>query len=427
LKKLLLKHKVRSGALQFTLFISVVIALILAGALLLAYTHGVFIQQSKATINNIQLADSGITTLLKQTTLSADTIALNLPNNTEGQTLKTHLSQWGVFEKAYVVTTHRNKKFIKCSLLGSSFKSSQRAAVYLQENYNPLAVVGNTRIEGIAYLPEQGLRPGNISGNSYYGTELVYGSVKKSTIKLPELTYDYKQNLRYYLEEYKPQNSESYIALKDKVANSFNDAVKGYYSAEPIILNDVSLSGNLIIRSSSKITIKKTALLKDIIIAAPLVEVEDGVTGNFQIIASTTIKIGKKCVLSYPSALIIIKKESAETPSEDLFYNKIVIDEKSTIRGSVCYFSDFIEKNYKVNIFVSLGSSIKGEIYCEGNLELKGNVAGSVYTQQFITNEGGTVFLNHLYNAQIVSKNLPEAFGGILFKNESKSIMKWLY
>jgi len=425
--KRLLRHKVRSGALQFTVFISVVIAFILAGAILLAYTHGFFMQQSKATISNIQLADSGIAILLKQASLDNDTISLNLPNSPENQVVKMQLSRWGVFEKAYVVATNRHKRFTKCSLIGSSFKSALRPAVYLQETFNPLAVVGSTKIEGVAYLPEQGLRPGNISGNSYYGTELIYGTIKRSTVKLPELTYDYTQSLLYYLDEYKPKNSENYIALEGKVENSFANEVKGYYSPDAIILNEVSLWGNLIIRSSSKVTVKKAAFLKDIIIVAPVVELEDGVTGNFQVIANKTIKVGKKCKLSYPSALVIIKKESIETPSEDLFYNKIFIGENSIVGGSVCYLSDQIEKNYKVNILVSPNSFIRGEIYCEGNLELRGTVAGSVYTQQFITNESGTVFLNHLYNAQIISNNLPEVFGGILFKNEQKSIMKWLY
>ncbi|TRW21073.1 polymer-forming cytoskeletal protein [Flavobacterium zepuense] len=423
------QHKLRSGALQFTVFISVVIALVLAGALLLAYTHRFFLEQSKAIITTIQLADTGISALLVEKTATPDTILLNVPDVPDSQKVITHLSHWGIFEKAFVKATQGNKEFVKCCLIGSSMTAESRPALYLQETFKPLAVVGATHIEGNAYLPEQGLTTGSIAGHSYYGSEMIFGVVKKSTDSLPKLKYDYKAEINYYLKEFVPVADKGFIPVRpnSNVINSFRDPVKGYVSEGPIVLADITLIGNIVIRSAQKITIRRTALLKDIIISAPVIIIEDGVDGNFQAIASETIKVGKNCQLQYPSALILSYDGVQTGDANDLFSNKIAVDSGSTVRGSVCYFGSLADSNFKANVYISSDVTIKGEIYCQGNLELRGKVKGTVYTNQFITNEGGTVYVNHLYCATITNKELPENFGGILFENQTKSVMKWLY
>lgn len=427
--KLKWKHKLHSGALQFTVFISVVVALILAGVVLLAYTHRFFIEQSKAIVDNIQLANSGTEALKLQEFVSIDTTVLALPDVREQQAVKINLSHWGLFEKAYVKTTHRQKEFIKCSLLGTAITTLNRPALYLQDTYKPLAVVGTTRIEGNAYLSNQGVRPGNISGHSYYGTQLIYGNVKKSSTALPKLRYDYKQLLNYYLKDYMPATSGNFIFLQQnaRVINSFKEPVKGYFSEAPIVLQNISVTGNIIIRSAQKITIRKTALLKDIIVAAPVIVIEDGVAGNFQAIAITTIKVGKNCILNYPSALVIQNSDSQPVNPNDPLNNKIYIGDNTKIRGSVCFLGIINESSFSVNIYISQKAIIKGEIYCEGNLELRGSVSGTVYAYQFLTNEAGTIYVNHIYDAAIISTALPESFGGILMENQTKSVMKWLY
>lgn len=425
------KYKLYSGALQFTIFISVIVALLLAGIVLLVYTHRYFIQQSKFIIENIELSDSGTIALLQQQEISTDTISLTLPEATEKQSVKMHLSYWGIFEKAHVYVKNHEKEFIKCSLLGTGIKSTDRPALYLQETYKPLVVVGTSKIAGKTYLPQQGIRPGNINGHSYYGSQLIYGATENSTTEMSELSYNYKELLNYYLKEFKPLAATHYLDLMPgtKHIHSFKEGSKGLFSESTIVLENISLSGNIIIRSSEKIVIKATANLRDIILAAPEIVIEDGVQGNFQAIADTSIKVGQNCKLYYPSALILLEKESHPSSPIDLSHNKIVIDKSSIVKGSVCFFKNIstTDTNYKVNVYVSEGSAIKGEVYCEGNLELKGNVTGTVYTNQFIANEGGTIFVNHIYNGTITGGELPEDFGGILFKNESKTVVKWLY
>lgn len=426
--KKLKRHKLFSGALQFTIFIGVVVALLLAGLVMLENTHNFFIEQSKATIENIQLANSGVNYLINDGQQSNDTITIESVSN-ENQTLQGNLSKWGIFEKAVVKATNRKKIFYKSALLGTNMISSKRPTLYLQDNYKPLVVVGNTILRGTVLIPSQGINPGYIAGESFYGKELVQGIIKKSNTLLPKLKKDYKEELELLLKN-NNFNQNNFISESDisKITNSFLKPTKIYYSKNSIELNNVAIVGNVIIKSDEFIRIKKSAILKDIIIIAPEIEIQDEVTGNFQVFASKKISVGKGCKLSYPSALVLIQEKESEVkavikPQE----YKITIDKNTQIIGSICYFKSIKENDFKTQLTLEQNSVVKGEVYCQGNFELKGKVVGSVFTEQFIVNAAGSIFINHVYNGEILQDNFPESFCGILFEDNTKAVAKWMY
>jgi hypothetical protein len=424
--KKLHQHKVFSGALQFTIFIGVIIALILAGLVMLQNTHNFFIQQSKASIENIQLANSGITFLKQQNNLIADTTTIDQLSDTN-QKIEVQSSQWGIYEKAIVKTTHREKIFYKSALLGTQIENSQRPTLYLQDNFKPLVVVGNAILKGIIFLPSQGVKPGYIAGESYYGKELVQGTTRNSNTKLPELKKNYKEILEGFL-QFQEFNSNRFLGGNEvlKYKNSFLKPTKVWYSKNEIVLDNNNLLGNIIIKSEQKIVIKKTAILKDIMIIAPIIVIEDDVSGNFQAIVNKQIKVGKNCKLSYPSALVFIQEKNEILDTQKL-EAPIYIDKKTEIRGSIVYFKSTKENDFKVQIMLNEETLVKGEVYCEGNVELNGKVVGSVYTEQFIVNKAGTTFINHIYNGQIVDDNFPEMFCGLVFKDNQKGVAKWMH
>jgi cytoskeletal protein CcmA (bactofilin family) len=422
--------KLKSGALQFTVFVAVLIALLLSGLMLYAYTFIYMKEQSKGAIENIQFSDTGIEYLLKHSPINNDTLIFNFAQK-ENQTIKVHLSQWGIFEKAIATSQFRKKKFVKTAIIGSLINSQNSPTLFLQETQNPLTIVGNTSIKGIAYLSSQGVKPGYIAGNSYYGSHLIYGTIKNSPPTLPKLEKNVVDALIFYLKDYKPLNQEDYINLETnkKIVNSFKVKTKGYYSKEGIILENIEITGNIIIKSDTLIRIKRSALLKDLILVAPVIEIEDGTISNFQAIASRKLTIGKDCKLSYPSALVLIQdnKNYPNQVSSNTFHNQIFIDSKTIIKGTVCYFKTQELADFQTQIVLEKEARIKGQVYCNGNFELRGTVSGSVYTKQFLANQAGSIFVNHIYNGVIENKNIPTFFGGIVLEDEPKTVIKWLY
>jgi hypothetical protein len=428
--KLKLNLKLKSGALQFTVFVAVLIALLLSGLILYAYTFIYMKEQSKGAIENIQLSSIGMSHLLKQQEFNTDTLSIDFIKN-ENQSVKVYLSPWGIFEKAFVTSQFRKKIFRKTAIIGSLINSDESPTLFLQETQNPLTVVGKTTIKGNAYLPTQGIKAGYIAGNSYYGSQLIYGAVKKSTSSLPKLNVSTLESLSFYLKEYKFLKQEDFINLMtdERIVVSFKEKTKGSYSKKTIVLENNNIAGNIIIKSDTLVRIKSTAFLKDIIVIAPIVEIEDGVIGNFQVIASKRITVGKRCKLNYPSALVLYQdnKTNVSLGSNTIFENKIFIDSGSMIRGSVLYFQTKGTPDFQTQIVLEKDTQIKGQVYCNGNFELRGTVSGSVYTKQFIANQSGSIFVNHIYNGVIENENVPTVFGGIIFENEPKTIMKWLY
>ena len=421
----ILKHKIVSGALQFTLFIGVLVALLLIGLILLTYSHQFFILQSKATIENIQLSNTGINYLLENNLNCKDTLDIE-ELTTSNQKVEVQHNLWGIFDKAVVKITNRKKVFYKVALLGTKMSALKRPALYLQENFKPLILVGKSIIKGNAFLPKQGVIPGYISGDGYTGTTLIQGQTDRSTFILPKLSLEIRRNINELLDNHLDNNIDENDLFK--TINSFTKTTKIYSRNNEILLDRNKLTGNIIIKSDKSIIIKAATVLNDVILIAPIVIFEDNVTANCQIIASKTIKIGKNCNLNYPSSLILIQKTNKLRnniiESND---NQIIIESNTIIKGTLCYFESIKEDNFKTQIVLNKDSVVKGEVFCEGNFDLKGSVIGTVYTNQFIVNRGGSLFINYIYNGKISNDLLPESFCGILFENSKKGIAKWLY
>lgn len=427
-----LKFKIKSGALQFTVFISVLIALLLAGLILYAYTFLYMKEQSKGAIENVQIADIGMQSLLDQKELNADTSKINYVKK-ENQIIKTHLSQWGVFQKGITITEFRKKKFTKTAIIGSIILADKSPTLYLQETHNALSVVGNTKIKGIAYLPIQGVNSGYIAGNSYYGSQLIYGRIEKSTSELPKPDKSLVDAVIFYQKEYKINRQEDFIDLNSslKITNSFKEKTKGFYSQNAITLENKTLIGNVIIKSETSIKIKKTAVLKDIILIAPIIEFEDETNGCVQAIASRKIIVGKRCNFSYPSALLLYQDNKNNIPDNSNYNdtpdNQIFIATGSNIKGSVSYIQTKEKLDFLTQIVLEKESKIKGQVYCNGNFDIRGTVSGSVYTKQFVANQSGSIFVNHVYNSTIENENIPPIYGGMILEQEPKTVLKWLY
>ncbi|ULC57932.1 hypothetical protein MBM09_08360 [Flaviramulus sp. BrNp1-15] len=418
--------KVKAGALQLTMFVVVVIALLLAAFIILIHTHKTFKVHTDFVLETINNADRGINYTLNNSYQLHDTISVNLEDE-DYKTLKVYRDYWGLFEKVTSMSSIKNKTFKKTALLGASQPEIDRTALYIEDNNKPLVVVGNTKIQGVTYLPKQGVRTGNISGHSYYGDQLIYGKQKTCT-EFPKLHTETLNQIKKLSRIYETVESDQFIDLSENRThkNSFYNPLQVIYSLETINLLGVNLTGHILVQSESKIIVDASANLKDIILIAPKIEVKNYVTGTFQAFASKEINVGSHCELNYPSSFILYDKTEYDENNKNLKETATIkIDKNTTIKGSLIYLGNI--KNYKSQVFIEDSATIIGEVYCNKNLELLGNVYGSVFTSGFVANQSGSAYQNHIYNGKIIVNNLPQEFVGLSFKNSKKGIVKWLY
>jgi len=421
--------KLKAGALQLILFILVVIALLLTAFILLVNTHKRFQIQADFIIEATRNADKGINYSLQNTIRLDDTTAINLKDE-DYKSLKVHRGFWGVFEKITTVSQIKSNRFQKIALIGAIQPENNRTVLYVQDNNKPLVLVGDTKIEGTAFLPKQGVKSGTISGQSYYGSQLIYGQTKVSS-NLPEVfseTITHIKSIDYLDSKIK---SHQFIAIEsgNQYINSFLKPCQVVFSNNDLYLKEISLTGNIIIQSKTKIIVEASSTLKDVVLVAPEIEIQNNVAGNFQAIASKNIIVGKSVRLDYPSALVLNEKKRISTQKiiNESITQSIIINDNSTIKGLILFLGQDQPKNYKAQIKLKEKATIIGELYCNKNTELEGTVYGTVYSNNFIANQYGSIYQNHIYNGMININELSEEYVGLTFNNSKKGVLKWLY
>ena len=179
-------YKVKAGALQFAIMISAIIAVLLSVFVVLVHSHSLFAKKSDVLIETIQQTENILLAEIQEFSKERDTI-FRVVDEEKNTTSKLHKSYWGMYGKVYSQTETKGKSFEKMALVSGWQSAVDRTALYLKETNRPLIVVGNTKIEGKSYMPARGVRAGTISGNSYYGTRLVYGRILKSKETLPKI------------------------------------------------------------------------------------------------------------------------------------------------------------------------------------------------------------------------------------------------
>ena len=422
--------KLKSAALQLTLFIAVVISILLMGFVLLLHTHKQFQIQTDFMVEATQNTDIGIDYAMRHTIFLKDTISVPLDETTDN-TLKIYRDFWGIFERIFVVSHVKNTYFQKTALLGAKSKDQNRTALYLEETNKPLVVVGDTKIEGLVYLPKQGVKTGTIGGHHYTGSQLIYGPIKPAT-SLPKIASAVIEQIESIalLSDEILESQFIHIKPGKLYKNSFEKPVLCFYSKDKIDLNDMQLTGHFVVQSKTKITVKASSVLKDIVLIAPEIEIKNNVTGTFQAFATQKLQVGTAVQLEYPSALILNKINfSGNTANSSGQKEKpsLYIGDYSTIKGPLIYLGSESSNTFKTQVGIDAKALVIGELYCTQNTELKGRVYGSVFSKNFIANQFGSIYINHIYNGKINSHQLPKNYVGLLFETDKKEVLKWLY
>ena len=119
-------------------------------------------------------------------------------------------TSWGGYLKINSTASAKTKNFSKIALTGSKvFRFRHWASICPRVSF-PWFLVGNTVIEGDAYVSDLGIKAGIISGHYYNGKELVKGTISSGEGDLPELDPVWLNDIRRLL-KYVPLNSDEVI------------------------------------------------------------------------------------------------------------------------------------------------------------------------------------------------------------------------
>ncbi len=429
---MIILRKIRAGALQFVLFVGAVIAVLLMSFLLLTYTHRHFEKKTDVLMEVIRSADYGMLASLGEN--FDQRVDLSQGRQTDIPiTISVKRDFWGVFEKRTVLTSHNSTSYSKTALIGGQ-DTGELPALYVNDHQRPVVLAGNAKISGTAFLPKQGLKMGNIHGNSYNRTQLLFGRSMESDSILPKVSPELASQVNLLANrDYVPDGQLLSRLPPEGLKNSFEEETI-IYKDRLVALKDIELTGNIIVVADEIIIAGQNAKLNDIVLLAPKIVLENRVKGTFQAIATESIHVGKDCELYYPSALVVQKKNKAVNVERG---NQTIYDEKSNIyldtntrfSGIIIVLDESLVKQYIPILKIETNTVVNGEVYCTKNVELKGTVNGMVSTDGFLALENGNIYQNHIYNGIINSTDLSASYVGILLasREDNKKVMKWLY
>jgi len=414
--------KIRAGALQLVLFVGAIIMVLLASFLVLAYTHDFFEKKTDLAIDLIQAADQGLVDSFEKE------MALGVPldvtsQNELGITVSVTHKYWGVLPLRNAVATKGKQEFIKWALVGVS--EPLKPALFLRDQQRPMVIAGQAQIVGNAFLPERGIKPGNIRGQGYNRSQLVYGQQQKSSDQLPQFTNEWNTQVQQLTGLSQEPTGETLAIEKEKVLkNSFKEPMK-VFKGSTIRLEHLNLTGHIMVWATKKIIVENNCRLQDVVLIAPEIEIKKGFRGSLQALATKNINVGESCELEYPSVLLVNKNQNYI----DDFKVNLSIASKTDVRGMVIFRQPTTgENSFIPDLRLAKNAQLMGELFCAGNLELRGTIYGNVTTEAFMVNENGNSYQNHLFNGKINSSLLPEAYGGLWYNNTLiNQVVKWLY
>ena len=393
----MLQKKLNASALQFAILVSVIVAILLGSFLTLSYTHQFFNTQSGFMKTAIKETKIGFNIGLSAAEDIGDSLVVPFENGTT--TIKKKF--WGAYALIESTGEVKSKSFSKIGLVGKRTESPP-ISLYVSNNDAPLTVVGDTKIQGDAYLSDKSIKPGRINNINYSGSQLVEGQIKRSSRSLPQIDDGWIIFTRSLLNPGYLSGLEG-ISQGDLNANSFLQPSRLVYNPGPITLSGKYI-GNIIIKSETQIIVERFAELTDIQVVAPKIVVKSGFKGTVHFLASEQIIIEENVDLTYPSSVVVedsnidfkIPVPEGEEP--------IILSKNSFIQGNIMYFPKRnLQDHTNTSIVIEESSIVEGDVYCIGNLELKGVVRGTVYTDRFVVDGYGSKYMNYILNGKIMA------------------------
>lgn len=191
------------------------------------------------------------------------------------------------------------------------------------------------------------------------------------------------------------------IKLKSKEQLKFKAANKIEFDENTIVKTPLNLF------SDSLIVIRKNCIIENTILYSngPII-IEDGSTfKNIQFFSTDSIYI-KGSQFNYPSIICLSIDDTISSNQ-----NKAIIIENSIVNGSVLLMTNTsgLSSN-RTKIKIDSDSKVQGLIYSENNLELYGEVFGTVFTYNFWYYKEPTEYINWLVNLMVNREELDKWF-----------------
>lgn len=381
---MIMKNELKSSSLTNAIFVCLMIS-ILCGCLVFASHFKQFFQMKMNLQNELILRNASA---LNYFLANYDKMELNKMNSMD--VIEDSMSSfglkksWGFYSTLTVASVFKKDTVLKTILVGQKpIDNDSKLALYSTNYDKALKFSGEININGNLEIPNGRIEEAYINGT--VGNKIkIIGSQKKSKKTFPKL------NVKL---DYLESELESVLLeeLNSNAYNSFANLTKVINVSNIRVLQDISISGNYIIKSSNEIMISSSSNLKDLLIIAPSIKVESGFIGSIQIQATRSVIIEEGVILEYPSSIYVTNNNPIS----------VVIGSNSTILGGIVVDGVDYDNSLNTELVISEKSKIVGSVYCYGKTQLQGELIGEIYSDRFFLKTKSSIYENIIKDAVI--------------------------
>ena len=407
----------QARALIYAVVVSLLIAIVSSLLVSLSYLFRVqqidqfSIQQSIRNIN------AGITLLLEDEHKIYNW--KSQPLFSEGQDrVVIRRMNWGLFDvglvRSLTTTSMGIDTLEKSFVIGVAPENLPSYALYMKDLNSPLKVAGSTKIYGNCYLPKGKYEKGHINAKGASHGKPIEGKIFAAK-KFPPRVIDNRIKGLVDIFTQRPSDRK----LPNYINHSFTKETLFFFGGV-LELNKQKIKGNVII-IADKIKITSSANLEHVMLFANEIEIGARFKGNLQAYALQKITVGKDCHLTYPSVLGTIRK------GDNIAGASLLVEPNTLVEG-VVFSKEMKYLQKKSQMKIDDRAEVRGQIYCEGSLDLRGTTTGSVLTHLFSVKTSAAVNDHFILDGNINRAKLPTAFVGPIISDTKKkyAVAKWI-
>lgn len=406
-----MKMKIRAGALQYTVFLSFVVAALLLMFLLYRGMRMKYVESELAFYKKTSDLNSALTLYLTYPSRYqiSDSVSIDIHGDS-ASIVHISRSSWGILDVVEAKISYRKTGIVKTVIIGKDPFRSDSLALILPDNSQPVYVSGNTIIAGNIKISDKGIQKASIEGKPLTTERIPDGRSIPGERNLFGLNKRLVNNIISWQNDTPhPARTIRLNAIDDPVMVHKNlSSPLAYVNNDSYQLSGLTTIGAIAFFSGGTIHVSKDAQLEGVIVSAGNVVIADGFEGSLQVICRDSIIVGKGCHLEYPSALVVYNEA----------VNPVYIEmgESSLLDGMIiCMQTE--TSNRPPYLKIGENAGITGLVYHNGTIELLGKIFGSLACQSFYLQTRRAYYINHLLDNEINFLKLPRDFVGIDFKN----------
>lgn len=384
-----MKKRAHISANVLPVVVVVSVVMLLGLIALISLWEADFLLFSKINYNRMQRANA-VSALLLYTNYPdlmqgpvADT-AFRLFDSIPSSEVRLARRPWGLFEVLSVTTSDG---FNRTCLLGASepFTRGVRAGFYYTGSGAGLTLAGNTNLQGVLHMPRQGFTFGQMQSVFFSGEKPSTDSIKTSDTEFPLGAEAVRERVAALLSSTTPGKQ---IEFTDSLQNSFKSPFPVTIDAGSGVLTNC-IFHDYVMLTGDELYISSSCELRNVVVVARKVVVEDGVEGSAQIFARDSVLVGEGVALEYPSGI----------------YSGLYAElaEGSTVDGFMMCGFDGEKNTRQANMKKAVTSTVRGLVYVRGVSQVQGIITGSAFLEESNYYAPYGFYRNIMYDASVLA------------------------